>query len=141
MAEGLEARSPFLDFNFVRTSFDMPGALKLRDGQTKYLLKRAVRKLLGDCLVDRQKQQFTMPIGDWFRSDQTGLLRRLLLGNRTTDRGIFNRGSVERKIEEHLSHQKNHTRLLRSLVALELWHRTFIDALWTSPPTMSELCP
>jgi asparagine synthase (glutamine-hydrolysing) len=72
MAHGLEARCPFLDINVVDFVRRIPSSFKLRRGNTKYLLKRAVRGLIPDPIIDRPKKGFGVPIGRWF---QTGELR------------------------------------------------------------------
>ena len=38
-------------------------------GETKYILKRMAQKYFKESHVYRPKQMFTVPIGDWFRTD------------------------------------------------------------------------
>jgi asparagine synthase (glutamine-hydrolysing) len=68
MAHGLEARCPFLDINVVDFVRRIPSSFKLRGGVTKYLLKKAVRGLVPDTIIDRPKKGFGVPIGRWFQS-------------------------------------------------------------------------
>ena len=63
----LEARSPFLDIDVVNLARRIPWQLKLRDGQTKWILKRALRGIIPDAIIDRPKKGFGMPIGGWLR--------------------------------------------------------------------------
>ncbi len=70
MAVSLEARTPFLDYRMMEFAFRMPGELKLKDGETKYLYKKAVKGLIGVDLAYRKKQMFTVPVGDWFRLEK-----------------------------------------------------------------------
>ena len=67
MALSLEARTPFLDYRVMELAFKMPGSLKIKNNQTKYIYKKAVRNLIGDKLTFRKKQMFTVPVGDWFK--------------------------------------------------------------------------
>ena len=46
MATSLESRVPFLDHEFVEFSTRVPGHLKLRHGEGKYIVKKAVEDLL-----------------------------------------------------------------------------------------------
>jgi asparagine synthase (glutamine-hydrolysing) len=63
----LEARSPFLDIEFVDLARRIPWQLKLRDGETKSLLKQALETVLPREIVRRPKKGFGMPIGQWLR--------------------------------------------------------------------------
>jgi asparagine synthase (glutamine-hydrolysing) len=63
----LEARSPFLDIEVVDLARRIPWQMKLRDGQTKWILKRALRGVIPDAIIDRPKKGFGMPIGSWLR--------------------------------------------------------------------------
>ena len=65
MAVGLEARVPFLDHEFVSLVMSIPSKIKIRGSVTKPLLKRAVRGLLADEVINRPKQGFGIPTQDW----------------------------------------------------------------------------
>jgi asparagine synthase (glutamine-hydrolysing) len=66
MGASLEARVPFLDHQFVALAMSIPEAVKTKNGVLKYILKKAVRGLIPDELIDRQKQGFTVPNEGWF---------------------------------------------------------------------------
>jgi asparagine synthase (glutamine-hydrolysing) len=66
MGVSLEARVPFLDHKFVELALGIPSAIKTRNGQLKYILKKAVRGLIPDELIDRKKQGFGVPVHEWF---------------------------------------------------------------------------
>ena len=66
MGVSLEARVPFLDHKFVELALSIPANAKLGSGGTKYLLKKAVRGLLPDEIIDRKKQGFNVPLVEWF---------------------------------------------------------------------------
>ena len=67
MMNSLEARSPFLDIEVADLARRIPWQLKLHQGQTKYILKRALAPLLPREIIDRKKKGFGMPIGRWLR--------------------------------------------------------------------------
>ena len=68
MAVSLEARVPFLDHKFVELAMSIPEAVKTRNGVLKYILKKAVRGVIPDELIDRQKQGFGVPVFEWYQS-------------------------------------------------------------------------
>jgi len=132
MAMSLEARTPFLDWRMMELAFRMPGDLKLRNGETKYLYKKAVRNLIGSNLAYRKKQMFTVPIGEWFRKDLAPLIECILLDVRTTERGLFRPDVVRTMLRAHKNGDANYTREIRALVAVELWARIFLDSSETN---------
>ncbi len=120
MAVSLEARTPFLDYRMMEFAFRMPGDLKLRDGVTKYLYKKAVTPLIGDTLAYRKKQMFTVPVGDWFRTTKSEYCeRRLTALSAATP--LLREDAMRTLFDDHRSHRHNHTRELRALISLSHW--------------------
>ena len=70
MMHGLEARSPFLDFEVANFARRLPHGLKIRGGSAKYLLKKALEPLLPLDIIYRKKKGFGTPVGEWFRSER-----------------------------------------------------------------------
>jgi len=68
MAVSLEARVPFLDHKFVELAMSIPEAVKTRKGVLKYILKKAVRGVIPDELIDRKKQGFGVPVYEWYQT-------------------------------------------------------------------------
>ncbi len=127
MAVSIENRAPFLDYRIIELAFSMPGNLKLRDGETKYIYKKAVSDLIGTNLAYRKKQMFTVPIGDWFKTSLYPLCEDLLLSEQTRERELFDYGYIEQMLKEHCNDKGNYTREIRALMAFEYWCRIFLD--------------
>lgn len=127
MAVSLEARTPFLDYRMMELAFRMPGDVKLKDGVTKYIFKKAVSPLIGKNLAYRKKQMFTVPVGDWFKNELRELVQDLLLSNHSRKRELFDPIFVESLVENHVSGRENNTRHIRALMAVEYWCRRFLD--------------
>lgn len=66
MGVSLECRVPFLDHKFVELAFSIPASMKTGGGTPKHMLKKAVRGLIPDELIDRKKQGFGVPVYEWF---------------------------------------------------------------------------
>lgn len=81
MAHSIEIRVPFLDRRVVEFAMGMPQRLKHQGGQTKYLLKQALKGLVPDELLFRKKQGFCVPLrewtGEWARAGGRDLIPRL----------------------------------------------------------------
>ncbi len=127
MAVSLENRAPFLDYRMMELAFSMPGEFKLREGITKYIYKKAVSPLIGENLAYRKKQMFTVPVGEWFKSDLSDLCHDLLLSDQTKARGLFNYDYVCHMLKAHCVGTENNTREIRALMAVEIWFREFMD--------------
>lgn len=125
MAVSLEARTPFLDYRMMEFAFRMPGHLKLRDGVTKYLFKKAVAPLIGEDLAYRKKQMFTVPVGSWFQNELREYCRDYLgAQSHFRKKSVFS-DHVESLVENHIQGSQNNTRQIRALIALEHWHNAF----------------
>lgn len=128
MAVSLEARTPFLDYRMMEFAFRMPGHLKLREGVTKYLFKKAVVPLIGEDLAYRRKQMFTVPVGEWFRGELKEYCRSFLSqGSYFREQGYFSAYGTE-LLEDHIDGTANRTREIRALIALEHWANAFQKA-------------
>lgn len=68
MAVSLEARVPFLDHKFVELAMSIPQTVKTRNGVLKYILKKTVRGVIPDELIDRRKQGFGVPVYEWYHT-------------------------------------------------------------------------
>jgi asparagine synthase (glutamine-hydrolysing) len=68
MAVSLEARVPFLDHKFVELAMSIPESVKTKNGVLKSILKKAVRGVIPDELIDRRKQGFGVPVYEWYHT-------------------------------------------------------------------------
>jgi asparagine synthase (glutamine-hydrolysing) len=127
MAVSLEARSPFLDHHVIEFAASLPERLKLRGLTTKYLLKRALGKLLPQENLKRPKMGFGVPVGHWFRGPLQPFLRETLLSDKAARRGLFKTEAVRRLVDEHTAGRADYAHQLWTLLMLELWFRRFID--------------
>jgi asparagine synthase (glutamine-hydrolysing) len=137
MAHSLEVRSPLLDHRLMEFSASLPGSWKIAGLTTKKIFKDALRPWLPDHILDRPKQGFGVPVGEWFRGEMRGLPREILLDPKTLGRGWFREGRVRRLLDDHDSGTRDNTNKIWSLMQLELWLRMFIDAQPTAPATVS----
>jgi asparagine synthase (glutamine-hydrolysing) len=127
MAHALEARSPFLDHEFMEFAATIPFALKVRGRVKKYILKKALTGILPDEVLHRPKMGFGVPIDHWFRHELKDVAFDTLLSPRAVSRGYFRADTVRRILDEHVQARTSWHYLLWTLLMLELWHRTYID--------------
>jgi asparagine synthase (glutamine-hydrolysing) len=127
MAHGLEARVPFLDDELVRVAASVPAQYKLGDGAGKRVLRDALKGLLPQTILDKQKQGFSPPDQSWYRGPSMRYLQEILLGPRALGRGFIEPAFVRGVVDAHLAGRRNHRLLLWSLLCFEWWQRLFID--------------
>ena len=123
MACSLEARAPFLDHKLVELSFSIPGSLKLKGLRRKFILKKALERVLPSAMLNLPKRGFDPPIADWLRRDLREMVFDLLLDSRARGRGYFQYSFVENTLEEHDRGQRDHGSLIWKLLILESWQR------------------
>ncbi len=127
MATSIECRVPFLDHGLVEVAAQVPAGLKLRNGELKHLLKRALVGIVPDEVLFREKRGFGAPMGEWLKGELK-VLRDHLLSQRTIEsRGWLSWPAVRQVIDDHDSHREDFTDLLLVLVNLEIWSRLFLD--------------
>ena len=99
--------------------------LKLKNGRTKYLLRRMLERRIPKAIVDRPKHGFEAPTGAWLRGPLAPMVDGLLLDGQLRDRGVFNHGAIASLWREHRDGTRDHRHRLWGLVMLELWFRQF----------------
>jgi asparagine synthase (glutamine-hydrolysing) len=127
MANSLEVRIPFLDYRLVEFAFGIPSHLKLKGTTPKYILKKALYKLVPKQILRHRKHGFGVPIGNWLRAELRDWSRDILLDERALKRGYFNKDFLEQLLGEHQRGLRDHSHRIWSLLVLELWHCNYID--------------
>lgn len=121
MATSLETRAPFLDADVMELAFSMPAAMKIRNGERKWVLKQAMTGILPDAILTRKKEGFSIPMKNWLRRELQPLMRSLLSPDRLAARGLFDPAEVSRLIEDHVAGRENHAHTLFPLMVFERW--------------------
>jgi asparagine synthase (glutamine-hydrolysing) len=127
MAHSLEARPPLLDHKLVEFAATIPARFRLNGMTTKYLFKQAMRGVLPDSIIDRQKHGFAVPVARWFRGEVAGFARDVLLSDTCRQRGILDIRFVEKLLQLNARGRDLDLQLWTAL-SFEMWCRRFLDA-------------
>jgi asparagine synthase (glutamine-hydrolysing) len=119
MAHGLEVRSPFLDQKVIECVMRMPIDLKLKNWETKSILKKAFQDLLPVGVTQRRKHGFMVPLGDWFKTGLRGFVHDVLL--KSDRHGLLNLAYIEQLFYEHQRGFRDHSQKLWLLLVFRLW--------------------
>jgi asparagine synthase (glutamine-hydrolysing) len=132
MAVSLEARVPLLDNDLVDFAISLPGALKYRDGEGKWILRRAIEGLVPASVLQKPKQGFALPVREWLA---TSLRPRLdaLVERGARIEAYTDREAVMRLRREHLSGRRDHSAVLWRLLVLERWLAGHADGAHALP--------
>src|SRR3989344_2311412 len=127
MKYSLEGRVPFLDFNLLRFIFSLSNEAIIKNGWNKYILRKAVKKLLPRSIVKRRnKIGFTTPEVEWFLRMKNKIYG-YFLSESFAKRSYFNQQEVLKSFQEFIEGKNEDTMLFWRLLNLELWLRLFID--------------
>ncbi|MFO1052096.1 MAG: asparagine synthase (glutamine-hydrolyzing) [Planctomycetota bacterium] len=124
MAVSLEVRAPFLDHELVELAARMPGAVKLRGGQTKGFLREALRARLGSENLDRPKQGFSIPLREWM----AGACGDALLASLDDPQFdvMLDTQRIRGLLDEHRAGRRNHGDLLWAVLCLHRFCRRWL---------------
>lgn len=126
MANGLELRSPLLDYRVVEFGLSLPDKFKIESGVSKRILRDVLYDLVPSHLVNRPKMGFGIPQADWLRNELAEVVDATLLSKRAFIYNFLNISKVEESV---LMHQKglNADRILWPILMLELWAKKWIN--------------
>jgi asparagine synthase (glutamine-hydrolysing) len=127
MGASLEARVPFLDHKFVELAMSIPEKVITGSDESKHILKRAVRGIIPDAIIDQRKQGFGVPIHDWFLGRFGEFSRREIA--EFCDKTDF----LDKSAALNLV-RKKHARHAWLLLNFALWWKEFIEGDKVSLP-------
>jgi asparagine synthase (glutamine-hydrolysing) len=130
MAHSLEVRSAYLDTDLVAFVASLPGHLKMKGGETKYLLKQAALKYFPSEMVFRKKEGFLMPIAQWLLNDLQDYVRETLSPQRLQQHNLFNVACIQSLVDGLYQGQKDYTYANKILVLLifQEWYDLYMRA-------------
>jgi asparagine synthase (glutamine-hydrolysing) len=122
MAHGVESRLPFMDYRLVEWAFSRGAASKIRDGQTKWVLREYLRGRKQERIAARvDKQGYPTPVERWLREDGGALARDLLLAPAARIREFCDPEAVRRLVTLHLQGKPAAGNHLYRLLSTEMW--------------------
>jgi asparagine synthase (glutamine-hydrolysing) len=128
MASSMEVRVPFLNWELADwVAWNVPPGLKLHQGQTKYILREAMRPVLPPEVLEQKKAGFGAPVDYWLANDLKSMVDDLLSENSLKKRGLFTPATVQRLVDEQRSGRRDWSAQVWQLLTLELWQRAFLD--------------
>lgn len=124
MSVSIESRVPLLDRRIVDLISRMPAGMKFKGGEMKYLLKKTIRDVMPEKIINRKdKMGFPVPLHIWSKNKAKPFILDVMLSKNARERGIINTQYIEKLINS----EQPFSRGLWGLLSLELWYNQFID--------------
>ena len=121
MATSLETRVPLLDARVVELARRLPERMRLRDGQSKWVLRRVLDEFVPRSIVDRPKMGFGVPVSDWLRGPLRPWAADLLAPERLRREGLLDPAAVQSVWQTHLSGRRDAGQELWNVLMLQAW--------------------
>ena len=127
MANSIELRSPFMDYEFVTFALSVPGKFKLMNGEPKYILKKALEKILPRETLYRKKMGFNVPLKEWGNEIMTDFVESNLKSF-CSNTNLFNENGLQKLLARIKSGKQNGTNDLFTVYFLMAWFKKWMNA-------------
>ena len=121
MAVSLETRIPLLDHRVVEFAWRLPLHLKVRNGDSKWILKQVLYKYVPAALMQRRKSGFGVPVGEWVRGPLRDWAEELLAESRLRRDGVLHVAPVRERWSRHLARLSSEDDFIWQLLMLQAW--------------------
>lgn len=121
MASGVEVRVPFLDNELTAFAMSLPGAMKVKNGVKKYLLKKALSGIVPDEVLYGPKKGFGVPYSNWIKGPLFEFMLSRIKSPYVQQLGILDYPHIDRLISEHKNNITDHGFILWKLLNLCIW--------------------
>ncbi|MFD2568094.1 asparagine synthase (glutamine-hydrolyzing) [Pseudotenacibaculum haliotis] len=125
----IESRVPFLDYRLVEATLSLPSSYKIRNGETKHILREALLDVLPQKIANRKdKKGFSNPREKWFRTEMfKKYILELINSEEFKNRGIFDSKIANAQYIKHLNGEVDISPEIWKWINIEVWFRKFID--------------
>jgi asparagine synthase (glutamine-hydrolysing) len=127
MANSLEVRAPFTDYRLLEFALRVPGNMKVRNMNTKWITREAMRGILPQEVIDKKKMGFNPPLPQWINGELKPVIEKFLGRQALERRGIFRPEAVQQLIEDHRQSKRDNALKIWALLMIEVWQRMYLD--------------
>jgi asparagine synthase (glutamine-hydrolysing) len=121
MSNSLETRMPFLSKKIITNSWRTPYSLKIKNNQSKYILKNILYKYLPKNMIENKKKGFSLPLADWLRGDLRSWAEDYISKNSIEKFGIFDYKKTQDLWHNHLSFKQNNHSQIWNILVTQTW--------------------
>jgi asparagine synthase (glutamine-hydrolysing) len=133
MSCGLEVRPPLVDHELLELSAQIPSELKIRGGQSKWILNEIYRERLPLDVTSRAKQGFEIPIDEWLRGPLRDVFESTVLNPNSRVGELLDQRTVRKLYRAHQAKIGRHGNALWSILVLARWAEKYLSPSNTTP--------
>ncbi|MGL5766557.1 MAG: asparagine synthase (glutamine-hydrolyzing) [Sarcina sp.] len=124
MAHSLEVRVPFVDKEVFKVASKLTKDNKIKDFQTKYMLREAFKDELPEYLYEKKKLGYPVPIRIWLKNELYDWAYDLILNNPVKE---INEKEVLKILEKHKAGNGDYSRKIWSIIVYIVWYKIYVD--------------
>ena len=121
MAVSLEVRVPLLDHRVVALAWSLPQSMRLRNGRSKWILRKVLNRFMPEQLVERPKMGFGVPIGAWLKGPLRDWAETLLSPTALAAGGLLRPEPIRTVWQRHLDGKEDATARIWTVIMLQAW--------------------
>ena len=125
MAHSVEIRSPFLDYRLVEFVATIPGNMKIKNGNVKDILKKAVEPLLPKGITKRPKEGFVLPVFEWMETELRDYCKELLSEDKLKKHDLLNIDMVKHIMDSYFAGNKSNAGKVWNLMMFQVWWEAY----------------
>ncbi|QQP70490.1 asparagine synthase (glutamine-hydrolyzing) [Carnobacterium sp. CS13] len=125
MAYSLELRTPFLDKEVFEVARKIPAKLRIANGTTKYILRKAVEGIVPDNVIYRKKLGFPVPIRHWLKDELYEWALAIIKESKTEH--LLEKPYLINLLEKHRTGKIDHSRKIWTALTFMVWHRIYVE--------------
>lgn len=125
MANSLELRVPFLDKVVFDVASKLPSSLKISNGTTKYMLRKAAEGIVPDHVLNRKKLGFPVPIRHWLKNEMNRWAKNIIRESCTDY--LINKQYVLQLLDDHCKGKADLSRKIWTVLIFMIWHQVYIE--------------
>jgi asparagine synthase (glutamine-hydrolysing) len=118
----IEARVPFLDNDLTSFALSLPSSMKVKRGEKKYILKKALEGLIPNDILYGPKIGFNVPISNWLRNDLYEFARDSFSEHKL---GILDTKGLLNVLEIHKAAKADYSSLIWKSLVLCHWFNLY----------------
>ncbi|MDW5522753.1 asparagine synthase (glutamine-hydrolyzing) [Carnobacterium maltaromaticum] len=125
MAASLELRTPFLDKEVFKVARELPSDIRIANGTTKYILRKAAESFVPDNVLYRKKLGFPVPIRHWLKDEMNSWVKGIIADSQTDH--LINKIYVLGLLEDHCAGKLDNSRKIWTVITFMVWHKLYVE--------------
>ncbi len=124
MLTSLESRAPFLNKEIWNFTSGLPESYLIKGWNKKYLLKESFKQYFPEDFLNKSKQGFGVPVGDWLRGYLKPELKSYIEQEFLSKQGIFNYDEINHLVNRHLEGKEDNTFRVWTFFCFQKWYKS-----------------